>query len=157
MVQFTLQFPLLWLSESSFGENHLVVLVNLQAVRPAELRRQRFVQRQEPSQSVEREAAVAAVVSVAVYQQQISAARHQVTVQSTALQEVQLLSQTEQTHRVSLQKSSVDGEGERDGGGAAEPVRELHDVLHGRRRTWKRREKKEAKHEEMHSFSMNTN
>lgn len=80
MIQFAVKLVLLRLSKRSLGENHLIVLVNLLSVSLTDLHCERHVQVQELSQSAEWKAAVAAAESVAVDQQQVSTARHQVTV-----------------------------------------------------------------------------
>lgn len=86
---------------------------------------------QEPSQPLKGKATIAAAICMAEYQQQIPTARHQVPVKCTTLQKVQVLSQSEQTYRVSLQKSPIDGQCESDARRAAELLRELHGVMYG--------------------------
>lgn len=67
VIQIAVEFPLSRVSESSLGENNLVVLVYLQSICLTELSCERLVQGQELCQSVKRKATAAAVVSVAVY------------------------------------------------------------------------------------------
>ena len=82
----TAQFPRLGLGEASLGENHVVILVDLQAVSPAQLAGEgRVVQTKQLSQPTQREAAVAAAESVAVDQQQVAAACGHVPVEGAAL------------------------------------------------------------------------
>lgn len=80
VIQFAVKLVLFRLSKCSLGENHMVVLVNLLSVSLTDLLCERRVQVQKPSQSVEWKATVAAAESVAVDQQQVSTACHQVTV-----------------------------------------------------------------------------
>lgn len=80
VIQFAVKFSLFGFSESGLGENHLAVLVNLLSISLTDLGCERCVQVQKLSQSTERKATVATAESVAVYQQQVSPTRHQVTV-----------------------------------------------------------------------------
>lgn len=66
------------LCKRSLAENHLAVLGYLEPIGPTELGCVRRIQGQELSQSVQRESTVAAVVPVAVYQQQIATTRDKV-------------------------------------------------------------------------------
>lgn len=72
------QISLFRLRKRSLAENHLAVLGYLEPVGTTELGCVRCVQGQELGQSVQREATVAAVVPVAVYQQQIATTRDKV-------------------------------------------------------------------------------
>lgn len=129
VIQFAVHLPLIRLSERALEENHVFVLGHLEPVGPTEARRVRRVQRQEPSQSVQREAAVAAAVAVAVNEQQVAAARGQVAVEGAALEEVEPLSQPQHTDGIALQESFVDGQSQSDGGRAPESLGKLQDLL----------------------------
>lgn len=86
MIQFAVELVLFRLSKRSLGENHLIVLVHLLAVSPTDLHCERRVQVQKLSQSAKWKATVTNAEAVAVDQQQVSTARHQVAVQSAGLQ-----------------------------------------------------------------------
>lgn len=87
--------PALQISRRSFGEAALreahPLSADIDAVHPAQLGRQRVFEREEACQSLQRVAAVAAAVPVAVEQEQVSPAGQQVSVDGTDLDEVQSL------------------------------------------------------------------
>lgn len=72
VILFAEQISLFRLCKRSLAEDHPAVLGYLEPIGPTELGCVRCVQGQELSQSVQREATVAAVVPMAVYQQQIA-------------------------------------------------------------------------------------
>lgn len=129
VILFAVQVSLIRLSERGLGENHLPVLGYLQPVGPTELGCVRRVQGQELSQPVQGEAAIAAVVAVAVYQQQVATTPDQVAMKSAALEEAQPPSQSQDADGVPLQEGFVDGQSQSNGGGAPEELGKLQDLL----------------------------
>lgn len=129
VIPFAVQVSLIGLGERGLGENHLTVLGHLQPVGPTELGRVRRVQGQEPSQPVQGEAAPAAAVAVAVYQQQVATTPPQVAMKSAALEEAQPPRQAQDADGIPLQEGSVDGQSQSDGGGAPEELGKLQDLL----------------------------
>lgn len=77
-------------SEGALREVH-PLFSDVYATHLAQLRSQRVFQKEEACQSLERVAAVAAAVSVAVEQEQVSSTGQQVSVDGTDLNEVQSL------------------------------------------------------------------
>lgn len=137
VILFAVQVSLVRLGERGLGENHLAVPGYLQPVGPAELGRvRRVLQGQELSQPVQGEAAIAAAVAVAVYQQQVATTPDQVAVKSAALEEAQPASQSQDADGIPLQEGVVDGQSQSDGGGAPEGLGKLQDLLRCTRPTW---------------------
>lgn len=97
----------------------------------AQLSRQRVFQKEEACQSLERVAAVAAAVSVAVEQEQVSPAGQQVSVDGTDLDEVQSLGETEQPNWVALCMCPAHGQSELNSRRAAYSLRKLKNMLNG--------------------------
>lgn len=129
VILFAVQVSLIRLSEHGLGENHLPVLGHLQPVGPTELGCVQRVQGQELSQPVQREAATAAAVAVAVYQQQVATTPDQVAMKSAALQEAQPPSQSQGADGISLQEGFVDGQSQSNRGGTPEELGKLQDLL----------------------------
>lgn len=129
VVAFAAQRPSVGFGKRRLAERHLPVPGHLQPVGVAQLGRVRRVQGQEPGQPVQREAAVAAAVAVAVDPQQVAAARGQVAMESAALEEVQPPGQSQHAHGIPLRKGFVDGQGQGDGRGAPELLGKLQDLL----------------------------
>lgn len=120
VILFAVQISLIRLCERSLAENHPTVLGDLQPIGPTQLGCVRPVQGQEMSQSVQREATIAAAVAVAVDQQQIATTGDQVAMKSAALEEVQPPSQSQDADRIPLQEGFVDGQSQSNGGRAPE-------------------------------------
>ncbi len=124
------------ISEGALREVH-PLFSDVYTAHLAQLRSQRVFQKEEACQSLERVAAVAAAVSVAVEQEQVSSTGQQVSVDGTELDEVQSLGKTEQPNWVVLHVCSAHSQSQLNSRRAAYPLGQLKNMLNGLRWTWK--------------------